>query len=427
MRVGVIFIGILTVLVQPIQVWANAPCGSAVEQIQQPLPGGIASLNMRLVTPIIASDQPIALTLLDQPPGGDLRAAVKVSVAGQAAVAYDLFPISWTKSQDATNKGSDLLLTPIRQADLKGDPFPRYKLLVILCSDKQMLTSAFLTKGQISNRWLALPIAIVFASLVYLLSARALSTGSFWGRLNPIQLATDGSGRASLANMQIIFFSVIVLFIVSYLLLRTGVLANLSTDVLLLLGIAGLGSAAGTVATTNRRRLSFDNWAWSKNKHWTDESGYHVTNPSWRDLFTTDGDFDPYKFQMLGFSFVIGVSLLLIGVGGLSNYTIPQALLGVIGLSQVTYIGGKIVTPSTFGDLDEKLTALRKLETDFLVATAAQWTGPAPPGGDRLAAARAADPADYMKFMAAVEPAWIMFQVLFPANGGKAAVREPSI
>ena len=68
---------------------------------------------------------------------------------------------------------------------------------------------------------------------------------------------------------------------------------------------------------------------------------------------------------MLSFSFVVGIALLMTGLSGLANFTIPMALLGVIGLSQVTYVGGKIVAPTKFGDLDSKLTELRKAQEDF--------------------------------------------------------------
>jgi hypothetical protein len=407
---------ILMLFALPLTAWAATSCPDPREQITNPLPAGGRTLSAQVVTPIIASDQPIAITLPDQGPRGEIRAAVKVLRNGYPATTYELPVASWTKSTDQTGEGSDLVLGPIRASSLGWEIFPRYKLLLILCPTSGKPPLMFLQKGAISARWVALPVALIFTGLLYALAACALSTGKLCERLNPIRLAADGSGRASLANMQIIYFSVIVLFLVSYILLRSGELPSLSSDVLLLLGIAGIGSAGGTAATTTRRRLSFDNWAWAKQKQWTSPSGNHVNFPTWHDLFSTDDDFDPYKFQMLGFSFVIGISLLMVGANALAGFTIPPALLGVIGLSQATYIGGTIITPSTFGDLDDKLTALRKAETDFLTATASVWTTPAPAGG-YLAAAVKAKPDDYMKFKALVHPAWIMFTELFVAHG----------
>ena len=241
-------------------------------------------------------------------------------------------------------------------------------------------------------------------------------------------LAVDGSGRASLSNLQIIFFSVIVLYLVSYILLRTGVLAGLSEDVLLLLGIAGVGSVGGKLATINTQRLSFDNWAWAKRKGWTTVEGYHVNSPHWSDFFTTNDDFDPYKFQMLSFSFIIGISLLMTGLNGLVEFTIPTALLALIGLSQATYIGGKIVAPPNFSDLDNKLTELRKAQEDFLTSTADKWVPATTPGtlqrAAQLSAAEADNRAKYLKFQSLAGPAYTMFEELFVAKGATPN-REP--
>jgi hypothetical protein len=205
-------------------------------------------------------------------------------------------------------------------------------------------------------------------------------------------------------------------------LLRTGILASLSDTVLLLLGMAGIGSIGGKLATVNTQRLSFDNWAWAKQKGWTTSTGDHVNNPQWSDFFTTNDDFDPYKFQMLSFSFVVGIALLMTGLTGLANFAIPTALLGVIGLSQATYIGGKIATPARFGDLDGKLTELRKSQEDFLTSTADKWVpltpaGTAPARTAQLAAAETDNRAKYLAFKALVGPAYAMFSELFVAKG----------
>jgi hypothetical protein len=38
---------------------------------------------------------------------------------------------------------------------------------------------------------------------------------------------------------------------------------------------------------------------------------------------------------------------------------VPETLLGILGLSQVVYIGGILVRPPAVNDLDEALTKLR--------------------------------------------------------------------
>lgn len=404
---------------------ATAPgCPTDVKSILG-VNGHLPSLAATLATPILASDQPIVLHLdEDVDDSKRIRAAVNLARPVRGAVQRELRVLSWAKSSDGSGKGSDLTLSPIRSQDLNSFFFTRAHLVVAQCS-ADGLDRSFETSSLVSGRLIAIVAAVGFTALMYVLAARTLSTSTGRSRYSPLRMATDGSGRASLANMQILFFSIVVLFMVTYIVVRTGMLANLSDQVLLLLGIAGAGSVGGTLATTNRRRISFDNWAWAKRKGWIGPSGYNVENPSWSDLFSTDGDFDPYKFQMLSFSFVVGVSLLILGVNGLASFTIPSALLGVIGLSQVTYLGGKIVMGSTFGDLDDKLTALRKAETDFITSTAASWLPPVPTAGS-LVAATALKPDEYMKFKALVGPAWTMFQELFESQG-PTPVFEPTL
>jgi len=88
-------------------------------------------------------------------------------------------------------------------------------------------------------------------------------------------------------------------------------------------------------------------------------------DPHWRDLFTTDGEFDVYRYQSFIFSLVVGGALIIGGVAQLSSFEIPTTLLGILGLSQVVYIGGKVVTPTSMADLNKSIGDLRDAEKKF--------------------------------------------------------------
>ncbi len=328
--------------------------------------------------------------------------------------------LSWQPATDNKRTG-DLMLEAADESKL-GQVLPTpMKLVVAACSGGTLQVGR--TSALVSLRVPAFVIAVVITGLFYVCGALSIKTSvqSKGKRLNPLWLALDGGGRASLSQMQIIYFSVIVLFLVSYILLRTGILASLSNNVLLLLGIVGVGSVGGQLATNNTGRVSFENWAWLKHKNWTTDEGFHTDKPSWNDLFSTNDVFDPYRFQIVSFSFVIGIALLMVGLSGLANFTIPESLLGVIGLSQATYIGGKIAAPATFSGLDAKLTDLRKAQADFLGATADKWVPPTNPGTqarkDQLTAAKADNKAKYVAFQTLVGPAKEMFDALFKVRG----------
>ncbi len=279
-----------------------------------------------------------------------------------------------------------------------------------------------LAYGRVEAMLSAGPPAIIIAFLTtvaaYVLCALGYNQAPKGQRLNPIWLARDFTGRASLAQMQIIFFSVIVLFLVIYILLRTGVLASLSQNVLLLLGIAGLGSVAGQIGTYQTSRLDYANIAWAIKKKWMNDGGWQVEKPRPSDLVTTGGEFDPYKFQMLAFSAVVGIALLNIGVNGLADFAIPVSLLGVIGLSQVTYVSGKVFANGSMTELDDAMTKLRETETKFLDAKSAAPAGAAEPTNDEK---------KYLEdFKDKVRSAWIIFKQQIPWHLSDADARlEP--
>ena len=177
---------------------------------------------------------------------------------------------------------------------------------------------------------------------------------------------------------------------------RTGVLSNLSASVLLLLGIAGVGSAAAHGTEAQKDRLSFDNWAWLVRKGWLSPTGWAAMNKaSWHDIISSDREFDVYRFQTCVFSLVVGLALLTAGIKELASFTIPDTVLGLLGLSQVVYIGGRLVTKTSVGELNTAVGELRDLEKKFLDAAASN-PDPSPKTGGQpleIAIRRAGQPA----------------------------------
>ncbi len=187
--------------------------------------------------------------------------------------------------------------------------------------------------------------------------------------LNPAVLTAEMNGRASLSNLQVFGFSLLVAALVLFILLRLGTLADLSADILLLLGIAAVGTAGGKLADQSRNRLSAETYAWLRQKGWL-ASGQVET--CWSQLFTTDGTLDVTKLQMGAFSLVVAFALGLLGSFDLSTFDIPDTLLGVLGLSQGVYVAGKAVTPPTFRDYDRQVGRLREAEQRYRQAPTPQ-------------------------------------------------------
>ena len=198
------------------------------------------------------------------------------------------------------------------------------------------------------------------------LNLQIIPAPSVW-KANPLVITRGPFGRASLSNLQLLFYSLIVLWLLVYALVTTGKLMTMSEAVLVLLGISAAGATAGQATESARHRLSAENWSWLVNKGWIKSTLDKPTAPpSISDLVQRDGRLDVTRLQALGFSLVVGLALAIIGYReGLGDLEIDNTLLSLIGLSQVLYVGGKVVGASPIAEIDAQITGLRDLERQF--------------------------------------------------------------
>ena len=207
---------------------------------------------------------------------------------------------------------------------------------------------------------------------VYYAAAQALRTVSnqkltgiqYW---NPIRITAGPDNRGSLSTFQVFFFTLLVFVMLAFVLMRTGVLSDLSMTVLELLGISGIGAAAAKGADTSKTAIDPVNQAWLLNKGWYDAPSLRPAagQPSFYDLISSDGNFDVYRFQSLLFSAAVGGALFIGGISQLSSFTVPQNILGILGLSQVVYIAGKLVSSNSASQINAVITDLRNAEAEF--------------------------------------------------------------
>jgi hypothetical protein len=239
------------------------------------------------------------------------------------------------------------------------------------------------TTVRLSPYWLSIGITVVSVFLLYVWIAFALrkqdhTLASFARALNPARLTAGPDGKGSLSTFQTLSFSLVVVALISLLLLQTGMLTDISGTILTLLGISGIGATVAKGADAQRNNLSAENRAWLLRRGWIPmvKATVDPSNASWRDFFTTDGVFDVYRYQSFIFALVVIGALIAAGVAQLSTFVIPDTILGIVGLSQVVYIGGKLVTPTNMSDLNAAIAGLRTEETKFKDAarTAKQGT-----------------------------------------------------
>lgn len=261
-------------------------------------------------------------------------------------------------------------------------PWRTHRIYVVACPEKGTELVYFgLAEIYVSNRIVCIALTLAAVGLFYAAAVHALrGHAAGLNRWDPVVLTAGQDGHGSISKLQILFFTMIVAGLLVYVLLRVGRLGDLSEDILLLLGIAGAGTAAANATSLLRRRLSPHNLAWLRRHGWLPEQ----KRPRWADLVMEAGEFDIYRFQILVFSLVVGLSLLFTGLFGLADFDLPDGLLALLGLSQVVYVGGKIISNPAISELDAQIDKLRKAAGDFASA-ASVWDG----AGHRFDYARA--------------------------------------
>ena len=238
----------------------------------------------------------------------------------------------------------------------------------------------------LSPYWASLGLCAALVFVAYLLSARVLcrrdqKASSMLSCLNPVTVSVGPDGRASLSKFQVWSFTLVVFGLFVLFTARTGMLADLSATVLTLLGISGIAGTIAKGTDQHRNTISAENRAWLLRKNWipTAKTPVDMSRASWRDFFTTNGEFDVYRYQSFVFSLVVMgalVVLILVGEAQLSTFSIPETVLGIVGLSQAVYIGGKLVTPTSTQDLNSAIADLRDRERKFRDDVTVKKSGP---------------------------------------------------
>ncbi|MBP1299845.1 hypothetical protein [Bradyrhizobium elkanii] len=90
-------------------------------------------------------------------------------------------------------------------------------------------------------------------------SGQSLRGAQAW---NPIRITAGPDNRGSLSAFQVFFFTILVFGMLAFVLLRIGILSDLSTTVLQLLGISGIGAAMAKGADSTKTAIDPANEAW---------------------------------------------------------------------------------------------------------------------------------------------------------------------
>lgn len=207
-------------------------------------------------------------------------------------------------------------------------------------------------------------IALLVAYVVPCLLLRAPSKaddGTANSRFSPLHLVRGRRGKASLSNFQIWWWTLIVIALLVFVWWTTANLAELNETIIWLLGIAGGGSVAARATAVVRQARGQQIVATELG------SVAYQKLAKWSDLLTTDGQFDLFKLQMLLFTLLTGLYVVVTVVAEVVFPEIPDELLWLMGISNGSYVAAKVASSNPFSRvaaLHAQKDALSDLKTD---------------------------------------------------------------
>ena len=274
----------------------------------------------------------------------------------------------------------------------------RKPIEIHVTSSKPKLIPSLAQTIYLSQRWLCALVSTGFVGVIYFSLARCVhlfyahsddgravrSKHHGWRILDPAVISASDYGAASLANLQILWFTFIVTWLLAYGWLVMGRLLNPSPDLLALLGISGAVNVLAKSLSSGKQRLSLDKWNWLIERNYLKKEVNidPIDVAKWRDFVLDGGVLDPSRYQLIVFGFLIGFNLLLGDIMNLETFKIPQFFLLLQTLSRGVYLFGKSVSPNTKDELEQHIAKLMTQSTlsredeSYLRNTIASLFGP---------------------------------------------------
>ncbi|NEK12975.1 hypothetical protein GR236_34745 [Rhizobium leguminosarum] len=154
-----------------------------------------------------------------------------------------------------------------------------------------------------------------------------------WGRWFSGLFISDGDKDPSLSLFQVFFWTVITVWGLFYTYAVTGSLLQMTSQMMILLGIAGTGSVLARWISLSQDQSTPQ----SATPAGTTEASYRF----W-DILNTRGKFDLLKLQLLVFTLLLGVYVICRIAESAAFPVLDTNTLLLLGVSQGVYIGGKL-------------------------------------------------------------------------------------
>lgn len=248
----------------------------------------------------------------------------------------------------------------------------KYLVIVALQDGKQPVLMNYWKDLKVTSRWLGFGLSLLLVVAAYLVMAWATFD---WGgagdlkklgwishALNPVRISAASYGEASMSQLQVLLFTLIVGGLLFHLWFTTLALSDISGDLLKLLGISALGAVGSRFTHTLKTSPNDQTIRYLIGKGWYNWPKVDERKlATFRQLLLTDGRLDVYKFQIGIFTLIVACYVLSAGQASLGEVKISETMLYLIGISQGVYVGGKAVTDRTT-DLEAATQKMIELE-----------------------------------------------------------------
>jgi hypothetical protein len=190
----------------------------------------------------------------------------------------------------------------------------------------------------VTTQWWAILLALGSVALAfYLLNKHCVGQTPQLKSVNPIlRVITTPKGYASLSQFQIMLWTFVVGASVIYVMALSGDLIRVTAGTLVLLGISGAATLGAQLQSKNEDRAAN---ATATPTVPAAPSPLHTT--SWCDLVVDEKQIDVTRLQMLYFTIVMAVFVLMTVTTRYEIPDIPESFLILMGISNGVYITAK--------------------------------------------------------------------------------------
>ncbi len=167
--------------------------------------------------------------------------------------------------------------------------------------------------------------------------------------------ATTAVGTYNLAMVQILLWSYVTLFALTYVWSMSEGFVAIRADILELLGISSGTALFARAATSGRTHIP---------KRYLAKIRSARRAPGFRDLLEVDGAPSVFKLQMLVFTLVAATIVVLEVYEKCVFPVLPEQLAMLLGISSAAYVGNEALQRDRFVEIKERIAEIEKLERE---------------------------------------------------------------